>query len=123
MKISNDDSPTIITQELGARLRQARLNLNVTQASRARLAGVTRKKVMHAEAGDVDLITLVALLRAMHLADQLDNFLPLVPISHSAGQTGRQEETTGLRRCLQQHQSEEMCLVSRSSFIQLRPGH
>lgn len=81
MKISNDDSPAIIAQELGARLRQARLNLNVTQASLARLAGVSRKKVMHAEAGETDLLTLVALLRAMRLADKLELFLPPLPIS------------------------------------------
>lgn len=81
MIISNGDPVDVITQELGARLQRSRLNLNVTQAALAALAGVTRKKVMHAETGNVDLTTLVKLMRAMNIADQLDSFLPPVPIS------------------------------------------
>ncbi len=81
MTISNGDPVDVITQELGARLQRVRLNLNITQAALALLAGVTRKKVMHAETGNVDLTTLVKLMRAMNIADQLDSFLPPVPIS------------------------------------------
>lgn len=81
MIISNGDPVDVITQELGARLQRVRLNLNITQAALAALAGVTRKKVMHAETGNVDLTTLVKLMRAMNIADQLDSFLPPVPIS------------------------------------------
>ncbi|HAT1543759.1 helix-turn-helix transcriptional regulator [Aeromonas hydrophila] len=81
MSISNSDPVDVITQELGARLQRVRLNLNITQAALAELAGVTRKKVIHAETGNVDLTTLVKLMRAMNIADHLDSFLPPVPIS------------------------------------------
>lgn len=81
MSISNCDPVDVITQELGARLQRVRLNLNITQAALAELAGVTRKKVIHAETGNVDLTTLVKLMRAMNIADHLDSFLPPVPIS------------------------------------------
>ena len=81
MNISNSDPVDAITQELGVRLPWIRLNLNITQAALATLAGVTRKKVIHAETGNADLVTVVRLMRAMNIADQLDSFLPPVPVS------------------------------------------
>ncbi|MEI4964527.1 helix-turn-helix transcriptional regulator [Aeromonas caviae] len=81
MKITNFCSAEDISQELGARLKRSRLNLNITQTALAELAGVTRKKVMSAEAGNADLVTVAALLRVLGIADQLENFLPQPPLS------------------------------------------
>jgi len=81
MKVTNETPVDEITQELGARLKQARLNRNVTQAALAKLTGLSRKKVMQAEAGQADLETIAKMLQAMGMADKLESFIPIVPIS------------------------------------------
>ncbi len=70
-----------MTQELGARLKQARLNKNLTQLEVATLAGVARKTVINAEKGKVQLEVFVALMLALGVAEQLAVFLPKPDIS------------------------------------------
>lgn len=65
-----------ILNELGERLKQTRLNHNITQQSLAETAGVSRSLVMRAENGEASLATFVALLKALGVAEQLDLFLP-----------------------------------------------
>ena len=62
--------------ELGQRLQRARLNLNLTQLEVAQHTGVSRKVVMNAEAGQVTLENLIAILMTLDLVDHLDLFLP-----------------------------------------------
>ncbi len=68
-------------EALGERLKQARLNADMTQANLAQIAGVSRKVVLNAEKGKVQLEAFVALMLALNLADQLDKFLPPQTIS------------------------------------------
>ncbi|MES9858018.1 MAG: helix-turn-helix transcriptional regulator [Sedimenticola sp.] len=74
-------SPAAISKELGERLKQARLNTNMTQVEVADLAGVSRKTLLNAEKGKVKLEALIAIMVALNLADQLDRFLPKQDIS------------------------------------------
>jgi len=74
-------SPLALAQELGNRLKLARLNLDLTQTQVAQRSGVSRKQVMQAEKGKTQLQTLIAILMALDVADQLDLFLPKTPIS------------------------------------------
>lgn len=74
-------SPSAITEELGERLKQARLNADMTQVEVAEQAGISRKAVLTAEKGKVQLETLVAIMQALHLTEQLNNFLPVQHIS------------------------------------------
>ncbi|MCA0894594.1 helix-turn-helix transcriptional regulator [Microbulbifer agarilyticus] len=74
-------SPAAVAELLGQRLKQARLNLDLTQLEVAERAGVGRKAVMNAEKGKVQLEALVAILQALDLTTQLDNFLPPQPPS------------------------------------------
>jgi len=74
-------SPSAIAEELGNRLKQARLNANMTQVEVAELAGVTRKSVLNAEKGKTQLEVLIAIMIALKLTQQLNNFLPVVEIS------------------------------------------
>ncbi|MBD8009754.1 helix-turn-helix domain-containing protein [Acinetobacter pecorum] len=67
--------------ELGQRLQRARLNLNLTQLEVAQRTGVSRKVVMNAEAGQVSLENLIAILMTLDLLDHLDSFLPEQPFS------------------------------------------
>ena len=72
----NSKTAHALTIELGQRLQRARLNLNLTQLEIAQHTGVSRKVVMNAEAGQVTLENLIAILMTLDLVDHLDLFLP-----------------------------------------------
>ncbi len=74
-------TPAAIAEELGVRLRQARLNADLTQAEVASRAGLNRRTVLNAEKGQVQLENLVAILAAMDMVNQLDAFLPVQELS------------------------------------------
>lgn len=74
-------SPIAIAEELGNRLRQARLNADLTQAEVASRARLSRRTVLNAEKGKVQLENLVAMLVSMGMASQLESFLPVPEIS------------------------------------------
>lgn len=76
-----NNSPSTLAGEIGNRIRQARLNINQTQQQVAEQAGVSRKAVAGAEAGKVQLETLLAIMQALQLTSQLDAFLPPQPLS------------------------------------------
>ncbi|WP_417559463.1 helix-turn-helix transcriptional regulator [Marinomonas sp.] len=76
-----EKSASALSEELGERLKQARLNLNLTQSEVAALAGVARKTVLNAEKGKVQLEVFVAIMIALNLTDQLNLFLPKQEIS------------------------------------------
>lgn len=77
----NSKTAHALAIELGARLQRARLNLNLTQLEVAQHAGVSRKIVMNAEAGQVSLENLIAILMTLDLVEHLDLFLPEQPCS------------------------------------------
>ena len=74
-------SPTAIAEELGNRLKQARLNANLSQAEVASRTGLNRRTILNAEKGKVQLEKFVAILSALGMADQLNMFLPVQEIS------------------------------------------
>lgn len=74
-------SPMAITEQLGERLKLARLNKNMTQADVAQFIGISRRAVINAEKGKATLEVFVAILSALNLTAQLDLFLPQQPIS------------------------------------------
>jgi len=77
----NERSAAALAEELGTRLKQARLNRNLTQSEVAVSAGIARKTVINAEKGKVQLDIMMAILIALDLTDQLDLFLPKQEIS------------------------------------------
>lgn len=74
-------SVTAIAEELGERLKQARLNQNMTQSEVAKAVGINRRLVMNAEKGKAQLEVFVAILVALNLTDHLELFLPKQQIS------------------------------------------
>ena len=97
----NSKSPAAIAEELGERLRQARLNVDITQAEVADRAGVSRKVVLNAEKGRVQLEALVAIMVALDLTEQLDQLLPkqaLSPIQLSRLQGRTRQRASGQRK-------------------------
>jgi putative transcriptional regulator len=68
-------------EELGQRLKQARLNADMTQVEVAERAGVSRKAVINAEKGKVPLETFITILSTLDLDHHLNSFLPPQKIS------------------------------------------
>ena len=74
-------SPAAIAEQLGNRLKHARLNADLTQAELASRTGLNRKTILNAEKGNVQLKNLIAILVSLDMADQLNLFLPVQEIS------------------------------------------
>jgi len=70
-----------LCEQIGERLKQVRLNRNITQEYIAQSIGISRRTVINAEKGQVTLENLVAMLQVLGLARQLDAFLPPQPVS------------------------------------------
>ncbi|TRW48387.1 helix-turn-helix transcriptional regulator [Aliidiomarina halalkaliphila] len=93
-------SSSAIAEELGQRLKQARLNRDYTQEQVAERAGVSRKAVVNAEKGKAQLVVFVAILDALELTEHLDRFLPpqpLSPIQLAKLQGKQRQRASGLR--------------------------
>jgi DNA-binding XRE family transcriptional regulator len=98
INVISNHSPAAIAEELGRRLKQARLNANLTQTEVAERAGVSRKIIISAEKGVVQLESLLAIMIALDLVRQLDNFLPkqdISPIQLAKLQGKQRQRATG----------------------------
>ncbi len=60
-------SPEALAERLGQRLKQARLNANLTQTDIAERAGLSRKVVMNVEKGKAQLLSFIAIMMALNL--------------------------------------------------------
>lgn len=69
------DSPEAVAEELGNRLKQVRLNADLTQVELSDKSGISVKLIQGAEKGKAQLVTMVAILQALDLAEQLNNFI------------------------------------------------
>lgn len=77
MKIEGFLTDTAILEELGDRLTQRRLELELTQAELAEQSGVSKRTVERIEAGATSqLSTLIRIFRALGLVDRLDMLVP-----------------------------------------------
>ncbi|NNK14625.1 MAG: helix-turn-helix transcriptional regulator [Desulfofustis sp.] len=74
-------SPLAIAEELGNRLKQARLRADLTQSEVASRSGLSRRTILNAEKGKVQLENLVAILGAIGMVEHLNMFLPAQEIS------------------------------------------
>jgi len=74
-------TPHAIAGELGDRVKTARLNANLTQKALAKKAGVSLKAVTNGEKGRSTLESMVAILMALEITEQLNLFIPKQEIS------------------------------------------
>lgn len=81
MKFSALKTADAMSRELGERLKQARLNLNLTQEEVGLSAGISRYSVKKLEQGQGSVQDLMALLIALEHTAQLDNLMPPQQIS------------------------------------------
>ena len=105
----NNNSAQALAEQLGVRLKQARLNANMTQTQLAEQAGVSRRAVLNAEKGKASLDVFIALLAGLNLTEQLDNLLPeqpLSPIQLSKLKGKARQRASGERSTIQQGDPE-----------------
>jgi putative transcriptional regulator len=91
---------TEIQAELGRRLRRARLQANLSQDALARTAGVGERTLRALERGaDVQLSTLIRVLRALRRLDAFDALLPepLVSPMERLRSAGRERQRAARR--------------------------
>ena len=100
------NTPHAIAQEIGQRLKQARLNQNQTQASISERAGISRRTIMKAEQGNATLEEFIAILDALDMTNQLDNFIP--PQTVSPIQLLKLQGKTRQRASGQNHQQSNL---------------
>ena len=66
-----------IVQEIGRRVKRKRLERNLTQQEIADLTGMSRSTVSDLERGNpFEILTLIQILRALNVLDEIDSFLP-----------------------------------------------
>jgi len=71
-----------ILREIGYRLKQKRLNENITQKELSERTGLNRSTISEIEGGrSFEFISLIKILRALNVLEQLDTFLPEPGIS------------------------------------------
>jgi putative transcriptional regulator len=70
-----------ICKEIGQRLKRARLNANRTQKEVADRAGLSVTAVQSVERGDARLESVVLVLMALDMVEQIRNFVPEQEIS------------------------------------------
>lgn len=74
-------TPHAIATELGDRIKVARLNADLTQKELAKKAGLSLKAVTNSEKGTSTLESIIAILVALELTEQLNSFIPKQEIS------------------------------------------
>lgn len=77
MKIGNMLTDEAVLSELGGRLSQRRIELQLTQAGLAEQAGVSKRTVERIEAGaTAQMATMIRILRVLELLDRLETLVP-----------------------------------------------
>ena len=82
MQISPELTDPAIARLLGGRLASHRIAAGLTQAELAAGAGIGKRTLERAEAGQgIELVTLIRLLRTLELLEGLEHLLPELPPS------------------------------------------
>ena len=74
-------TPHAIASELGDRIKTARLNANLTQKALAKKSGISLKAVTNSEKGKSTLESMIAILIALEITEQLNFFIQKQEIS------------------------------------------
>lgn len=77
----NNLTAKAIAEELGSRIKQARLNTNLSQADLALKTGLSIKAIVNTEKGKSQLETVITVLQGLNMSEQLNLFVPRQEIS------------------------------------------
>lgn len=93
MRLTAQSSNEEMMRELGNRIRETRIDMGMTQNETARKAGVTAKTIGRIENGeDLTVSTLLSVLRALGLAQNVDALVPEVVIRPSVLMAGAKKK-------------------------------
>ena len=82
MNINAEWTDAAILQALGERIERHRIEANLTQAELADQAGIGKRTLERIEAGSsAELVTLIRVLRALHLVEGFERLIPELPPS------------------------------------------
>lgn len=82
MRFVSDLSDDLVLKEMGRRIAQYRLNQDKTQAVLAQEAGVSNRTMTRIEQGhSVQASSIIRILRALRLVENLDALIPEPPVS------------------------------------------
>lgn len=78
MRITNNLTDQAISEEVGRRLAQLRVDKNLTQAGLAEASGVSKRTIERLERGEsaTQLSGFIRVCRALDLVERFDTFLP-----------------------------------------------
>lgn len=77
MKITNLSNEKSILSEIGNRIQQYRVSLNITQAEFAKKCGISLKTIARIENGDdLKMSNLIKILNEFNILDNLDSLIP-----------------------------------------------
>lgn len=77
MKITGNESEQVIMKELGSRIKQYRISLNITQNGLAEKCGVSASTVVRIENGDDSIFSnYIKILNGLGLTQNLDMLIP-----------------------------------------------
>ena len=77
MKIVNEMSSNFVISELGNRIKQYRINSQITQAELAKMTGISLRNIVRIEKGeDTQIKNIIKILSALHLQNNLDLLIP-----------------------------------------------
>lgn len=77
MKIENILTDELILAELGQRISDRRIELNMTQAAVAKKSGVSKRTVENIESGaSGQMLTMIRIIRVLDLMENLDRLIP-----------------------------------------------
>jgi len=96
----NTMSSNAICSAIGERLKRARLNANRTQKELADRAGISVTAVQSVERGEALLETVVSVLMALDMVEQVNNFIPeqqISPLQLVKLQGKKRQRATGSR--------------------------
>lgn len=98
-----------VHEELCRRLRLARIGAEMTQEDLARASGVSKKTISRAERNlmSLTLATLIPILRALGMIEQLDSFLPPPPPSPLKQRSQEQQARQRVRKPKAEHHAEQ----------------
>ena len=94
-------SDKAILSQLGAQLKQMRLNKNITQLQMSNIAGLSRSAISAMENdGNGSMISFVQALRALEKLEILNNFITEAPVSpvQIAKLHGKQRQRASMKR-------------------------
>jgi transcriptional regulator with XRE-family HTH domain len=82
MKFDNFLTDAVVLQEIGSRIKQKRVDAELTQAQLAQQAGVGKRTVERLESGNsTDSLVLIRVLRALKMVENFESMLPEAPPS------------------------------------------